>query len=245
MKDEARQDPLLSSVHPSSFILHPSEAVDVAVQEYLLSYGVTGDFGRFRPLGPVTLGRGDRAVVRSHRGLELAEVLCPARPGHARFLPNTTVGSLLRPATPEDEAAALRMQDRGQRLFEEGRLLAGTLGLPLTILDAEVLLDGEHGIVHHLTWGAFDERDLVSVLSRKHDLHIVLHSLRTAGVEAAEEEEHGCGREGCGRSAGGCSTCGSGGCGTCGSQAPADLQAYFLELRRQMHERDALRTRLL
>jgi hypothetical protein len=219
--------------------------VDVAVQEYLLSYGVTGDFGRFRPLRPLTLGRGDHAVVRSHRGLELAEVLCPARPGHARFLPNNTVGSLLRPAVPEDEATALRMRDRGQQLFEDGRLLAADLGLPLAVLDAEVLLDGEHGIVHHLTWGAFDERDLVSVLSRKHDLGIALHSLHTSGTEATDEGEHGCGREGCGRSSGGCSTCGSGGCGSCGSQVPADLQAYFLALRRQMHESAALRTRLL
>jgi hypothetical protein len=216
-----------------------------AVQEYLLSYGVAGDFGRFRPLRPLALGRGDRAVVRSHRGLELAEVLCPARPGHARFLPNTTVGTLLRPATPEDEAAALTMRERGQRLFEDGRLLAAELGLPLAVLDAEVLLDGEHGVVHHLSWGAFDERDMVSALSRRHDLRLALHGLHTAGA-AEEADEHGCGREGCGRTAGGgCDTCGSGGCGTCGGGTPADLQAYFLELRRQMHERDALRTRLL
>jgi hypothetical protein len=214
-----------------------------AAQEYLLSYGVAGDFGRFRPLRPLALGRGDRAVVRSHRGLEMAEVLCPARPGHAHFLPNTTVGTLLRPATPEDEAAARRMRERGQRLFEDGRLLAAELGLPLAVLDAEVLLDGEHGFLHHLSWGSFDERDLVSALSRRYDLRLALHGLHTAGV--AEEEEHGCGREGCGRSAGGCSTCGSGGCGSCGSQAPADLQAYFLELRRQMQERDALRTPLI
>jgi hypothetical protein len=205
--------------------------VDVPVSEYLLGYGVAGDFGRFRPVRPLTLGRGDRAVVRSHRGLELAEVLCPARPGHARFLPNTTVGSLLRPAAPEDEATALRMRERGQRLFEDGRLLAAELGLPLAILDAEVLLDGEHGVVHHLS---------------RHDLRLILHNLHTAGATASDEEEHGCGREGCGRSAGGgCDTCGTGGCGTCGTGVSADLQAHFLELRRQMHERDALRNPLL
>src|SRR5207248_1796316 len=74
--------------------------------EYLLGYGLRGDFGRFRAARPLACRRGDRAVVRSHRGLELAEVLCPARPGHAAFLPNTSVGELLRLAAPEDEAAA-------------------------------------------------------------------------------------------------------------------------------------------
>jgi hypothetical protein len=219
--------------------------MSVEVQEYLLSYGVTGDFGRFRPLRPLTLRRGDRAVVRTHRGLELAEVLCPARPRHALFLPNTTVGQLLRPAAPEDEAAATAMLSRGQHLFEDGRTLAAAKQLPLVILDAEVLLDGQHGIVHHLSWGAYDERDLVSALSRKHDLHIALHRLQTAGAEEAAEE-HGCGREGCGRTAGGCSTCGSGGgCGSCGSVVPEELKAHFLELRRQMHEHQTNRTPLL
>ena len=61
--------------------------------EYLLRYGLAGDFGRFRAARPLALRRGDRAVVRSHRGLELAEVLREAAPGHAPFLPNTTVTS--------------------------------------------------------------------------------------------------------------------------------------------------------
>ena len=51
--------------------------------EYLLSYGTAGDFGRFRPTRPLTCRRGDRAVVRSARGLELGVVLCEAQPGHA------------------------------------------------------------------------------------------------------------------------------------------------------------------
>ena len=46
--------------------------------EHLLSYGNAGDFGRFRPLHPLACRRGDRAVVQSHRGLELGVVLCPA-----------------------------------------------------------------------------------------------------------------------------------------------------------------------
>ena len=64
--------------------------------EYLLSYGLAGDFGRFRAPGPLECRRGARAVVRSHRGLEIAEVLRAATPRHAHFLPNTSVGQLLR-----------------------------------------------------------------------------------------------------------------------------------------------------
>jgi cell fate regulator YaaT (PSP1 superfamily) len=208
--------------------------MNVDVRDYLLSYGTMGDVGRFRPTTPLSVRRGDQAVVRSYRGLELAEVLCEATPGHVRFLPNTTLGKLLRQATPEDRRRAELMQERGQRLFEEGGRLAAELGLPLALLDAEVMLDGKQGVLHHLAWGEFDERELVSRLSRSHDLQVALHSL--ALPKESEEAEAGCGKPGCGRTAGGsCGDCGSGGgCSSCGVGAPADLKAHFASLREQM-----------
>jgi hypothetical protein len=209
-----------------------------ALSEYLLSYGTAGEFGRFRPAAALECRRGDKAVVRSHRGVELATVLCPAVPGHARFLPNTTVGHLLRLAGPDDEAAAARAAATGRNLFDDARSLAAELGMPLEVVDAEVLLDGEHAILHHLNWDEFDERTLVATLTRRHRLHLRLHSLKGAAASKEHEEEHaGCGREGCGKTAGGsCATCGTGGgCSTCGVGKPQDLKAYFAGLREEMH----------
>jgi hypothetical protein len=208
--------------------------------DYLVGYGVAGDFGRFRPVRALACRRGDRAVVRSPRGLELGVVLGPAAPLHAQFLPNTSLGQILRLADPDDEQAAERMRQRGQAVFEDGRRLSEELGLPLEVLDVEVLLDGEQAIVHHLRWGDLDERPFVSTLSRRHELHVALLNL----APAPPAEEHGCGKPGCGRTAGGgCGTCGSGGgCSSCGAGS-ADLQAYFADLRRQMAEHN--RTPLL
>ena len=134
------------------------------LQEYLLSYGTAGEFGRFRPARPLACRRGDRVVVRSHRGLELGALLCEATPGHAHYLPNTSVGQLVRPAGPDDERAADRQAERAGELFDGARRLAAELGLPLEVLDVEVLLDGEQAILHHLHWAEFDERDLVAGL---------------------------------------------------------------------------------
>jgi hypothetical protein len=214
------------------------------IQEYLLSYGSLGDFGRFRPLRPLTCRRGERAVVRSYRGLELASVLCPARPGHAQFLPNTSVGQLLRLATAADEQTAAQMEVRARHLFGEAHDLAAELTLPLQILDVEVLLDGQHTIVHLVRSADCDVRAFVSGLSRRHDLHVILQDLTrpatTAGAEP--EEEHGCGLPGCGRTAGGgCSRCGSGkSCSTCGSVSGQDLQGYFAEARLRMEQQRRL-----
>jgi cell fate regulator YaaT (PSP1 superfamily) len=203
--------------------------------EYLVRYGSTGEFGRFRPVSLVSSARGDPVVVRSHRGLELGVLLCPATPGHAQFLPNTSVGQLLRSATPEDERQAEHVREVGQRLFADARRLTAELGLPLEVVDVEVLLDREQAILHHLHWGEFDERDLVSALVRKHDLRVRLYSLRVTDDPA--EEEHGCGRSDCGhKEGGGCSTCGSGGCSTCGTAKPEEVRAHFAALRERMDE---------
>jgi cell fate regulator YaaT (PSP1 superfamily) len=197
--------------------------------EYLLSYGCAGDFGRFRAAAPLALRRGEQVVVRSGRGMEVGRVLRPATARHATFLPNTTVGRLLRRLTPADEAAAVRLAARGRELFARGRALVAELGLPMELLDAEVLLDGENAALHVVRFADCDVRDLVSALSREAAAQV--HLIDLGGPAAEEHDEHGCGR--CG-SAGGCGSCGSGGCGSCGSAQPGEVQAYFAGLREQM-----------
>jgi hypothetical protein len=201
----------------------------VEVHDYLLSYGSAGDFGRFHPVKPLSCRRGDRAVVRTPRGLEIGSVLCPTTEGHAHHLPNTTVGPLLRRATAEDEQTAERMRIQGQVLFDDARQFAVTLALPLEILDVEVLLDGSQAILHHVRWADCDVRPFVSGLSTRHEVLIVLCDL------TRKPEVQGCGRPDCGQGKGGCDSCGSsGGCATCGSHGPTDLRAYFAQLREQM-----------
>src|SRR5262245_2618543 len=197
--------------------------------EYLLGYGLLGDFGRFRPTRPLTCRRGDRAVVRTPRGLEVGEVLCATTPRHAHFLPNATVGSLLRLATAEDERLTENLLARALDFADEAAARARQLGLPLAVLDAELLLDREHAVVHFVRWEDCDVRPLVSGLSTHFDLHVVLQDLTRP-----EPHEHGCGD--CG--SGGCGNCGSGGCGSCGEGKPEEVRAYFAGLREKMMARD-------
>jgi cell fate regulator YaaT (PSP1 superfamily) len=211
------------------------------VQEYLASFGRSGEFGRFRAATPLRLRRGERVIVRGARGVEIAEVLCQATPQHAHFLPNTSTGQLLRRVLAADEQTEMDMRIRAQRLFERGGQLAAELGLPLVLLDVEVLLDGEHAVLHYLEGESADVRPFVSTLSREFAVQVTLIDL-SSDREGAVEEETGCGRPDCGRGAdGGCSTCASGGCGTCASAEPKDMELYFAQLRQQMErQRTAL-----
>jgi cell fate regulator YaaT (PSP1 superfamily) len=210
--------------------------------EYLVSYGSTGDFGRFRPVQPILCRRGDRVVIRSHRGLELGEVLCQATPGHAQFLPNTTVGTLVRLANEQDEQTAQERRRRGRQLCEDARRLAAELALPLEILDAEILLDSQQADVQFLRWDECDFRQLVSTLSTRYEVQLAMHDL----AQPREAPEDGCGREGCGRAGGrgGCASCSTGGgCSSCGAANKEEVTDYFAGLRQQMETRQ--RTALL
>src|SRR5262245_53311942 len=209
-------------------------------REYVVSYGCLGDLGRFRPERALDCRRGDLAVVRSPRGVEVGQVLCLASSQHARFLP-AEAGPLLRLATPEDERAALRARRLGQEIFDEARQQAESLALPLEVIDAEVLLDSDHFVLHFIRFADCDLRDLVSALSKQFAMHVLLQDLTKGDTS---HEEHGCGS--CGSGGCGSGGCGSGGCGTkscgsCSSGAKAeDVRAYFAGLREQMLSRNRM-----
>jgi hypothetical protein len=205
-------------------------------REYLVHHGCAGHLGRFRASDGAALDRGAAVVVRSRRGLELGEVLCPADPDRLA-LPDPFVGDLLRPATPADLAAADRHRQFGQRLFDECTRLADALGLPLALVDVEIILDGKQAVVHAIRLAACDEGPLLAALGERHDLVVRLYDL-AGEPAAAEHDDHSCGScgsGGCGSD--GCGSCGTGGgCGSCSAGAAKELVSYFAGLRAQMEQ---------
>jgi hypothetical protein len=184
-------------------------------EEYLLSYGNAGDFGRFRGTEPLACQRGDRVVARTPRGQEIGFIMRPASPGHGRLLANQSIGQILRRATEGDFELAQRLRQRSQRLFEDGCRFVHELSLPMEILDAEILLDARQAILHYLRWTDCDPRPLLDALSQRYHLLVTLHDLALPSGEGAEEQQDpvGCGVDGCG--GGGCGSCASKNCSTC------------------------------
>lgn len=101
--------------------------------------------------------RGTRVVVRTQRGLEVGEVLCPPGQGgneapraSAGGAISRNEGSILRRMTPEDELLAQRLAKNrlaAQAACEE-RL--AELGIPLLLLDTEFLFDGQTLVFYFL-----------------------------------------------------------------------------------------------
>src|SRR5262245_4584442 len=122
--------------------------------EYVVSHGASGAVGRFAAPAGLACGRGGRVVVESERGLELGQILCPAGEEHRQLLPPS--GRVLRLAGADDEAAARGLRERAARLFDSARRAAAALGLPVEILDVELLFDGRRAVVQHLRWAECD-----------------------------------------------------------------------------------------
>lgn len=196
------------------------------MNEYLVSFGVTGEFSRFR--STESLQRGDRVVLRGNRGLELGTVLREASARLHGMLAENLVGDVVRRATAEDETRGQEIQEQCQQLFAECRRLASELHLPVEVLDVELPLEGQRATLHIL---GYDGQPLIDALASKLGIEATLHNL------AVPAEPAGCGEPNCGQAKGGCSTCSStGGCGSgCGTpELSREVSEYFSHLREKM-----------
>ncbi len=203
--------------------------------EFLVYHGCGGHLGRFHSAGPGGFARGAAVVVRSRRGLELGEVLCPSRPDRLT-LPDPVIGELLRPATAPDLEAADRHHTLGRQVFDDAVGAVEARALPLAPVDVEIFLDGRAALLHAVKMGQCDEGPLLADLGDRHGLIVRLYDLHAEpAVEVEEEDGCGsCGSGGCGEGGGG--GCSTGGCGSCSASGAKELTNYFAGLREQMEQ---------
>jgi hypothetical protein len=206
---------------------------------YLTQYGRLGFVGQFQ--SEFSLARGDRVVVRSPRGIELADILVAPE----RFS-DTDDGDVLRAATAVDDAEASRLDARGQALLADASNRGSELGLPLAFVDVEVTLDGT-AILHVLPWDACDATALLDELASRYYLTVRLLDLSRSPT-SKDPPATGCGKPGCGSESGGggCSTggCSTGSCSRGVVKSSEELTAYFADLRQKMEDAGLARTPL-
>jgi cell fate regulator YaaT (PSP1 superfamily) len=201
----------------SSFLIQPLSLMQIS--SYLLHYGKTAEFGRFESDAASAWSRGDRVIIQSPRGLELGTVLRIAPTGQGGLTELPKSGTILRRMTREDESTNGRLHSRGQELFADSRRLVQSLGLPMEVVDTEILLDGRQAYLHYLSRARFDARPLIEQTGDRFSLLVRLHNLIAESVE-----EGGCGACGDHGESGGCGRCSSGNCSSCrhGAEQPRE-----------------------
>jgi cell fate regulator YaaT (PSP1 superfamily) len=164
---------------------------------FLVRHGSMRFLGEFTPPPEASVCRAEAVVVRTERGQEWGEVLCPASPQAMAAIPDPTRGEIIRVATSDDRDKVARIRDQQKQQYTKGDELVKQHRLPMQIVDVEFLFGGERLIFYFLADGRVDFRELVKSMAREFHTRI---ELRQIGVrdEAKLLADYGdCGKPVC------------------------------------------------
>jgi cell fate regulator YaaT (PSP1 superfamily) len=165
-------------------------------EKYVVRHGAMRFLGEFEAV-ETTYPRAADVVVRSERGLEVGQVLCPANPRAVQMLSEPTRGQIVRAFTPEDHRQLEQIRARETVEYDTCVRLIGSRKLQMELVDVEHLFGGERVVFYFLAEKRVDFRELVKDLAREFQTRI---ELRQIGVrdEAKLLADYGdCGKPVC------------------------------------------------
>jgi cell fate regulator YaaT (PSP1 superfamily) len=163
---------------------------------WIVRHGAMRFLGEFDP-ETGEYARSQEVVVRTERGLELGQVLCPATPRAVELITEPTHGRILRLLSERDRAERERLREAEQRAMETCARFVQQRRLQMELVDVEHLFGGERIIFYFLAEKRVDFRELVKDLAREYQTRI---EMRQIGVrdEAKLLADYGdCGKPVC------------------------------------------------
>ncbi|MGO9813973.1 MAG: stage 0 sporulation family protein [Isosphaeraceae bacterium] len=133
---------------------------------YVVRYGRMRFLGEYAGPEDQELFRGQRVVIRTDRGTELGEILCPATERTAGYLEQSVPGEILRPAAPEDLEQEATLVPAQQKAFDVCQELIARRRLQMDLVDVEIILGRERIVFYYLAEKRVDFRELVKDLAR-------------------------------------------------------------------------------
>jgi cell fate regulator YaaT (PSP1 superfamily) len=171
----------------------------------LVRYGTISEVSRFTTVAREAMRRGQRVVVRTHRGLEIGTVLQDVIPSAENARGETGDFEIMRLAADEDERASEHLVAEARLQFATWRRRIEEWNLQLELIDLEWTLDAKKIILYVLNDRGPDCTRL-ALQAAAAGLGIV--EVQPVGPDGlmSREQHSGCGSGGCssdGR-AGGC-----------------------------------------
>jgi cell fate regulator YaaT (PSP1 superfamily) len=164
---------------------------------YVVRHGQMRFLGEFADPVDRDLARGQQVVVRTDRGTELGEVLCPANERTAQYLQNKGRGEILRIPSADDRALEATLTEVQKAGFAICREAIARRRLQMNLVDVEAILGQERMVFYYLAEKRVDFRELVKDLARALQTRI---EMRQIGVrdEAKLLADYGdCGKPVC------------------------------------------------
>lgn len=144
---------------------------------YLVRHGTMRRIGEFGAAVGVEYRRGDRVIVRSERGTEVGEILCPATAEIVAALKDPIRGEILRAVTDVDRKKLKTIELERDNDFEIAEKLIIQHKLAMQIVDIERIFGGERAIFYFLAEDRVDFRELVKSMAREFHARIELRQI--------------------------------------------------------------------
>src|SRR6188508_1182740 len=125
--------------------------MDAPTNRYVVRYGIARQVGEFSAKFSMPLGRSSQVIVRSERGVEWGEVLCPASDRTREYLNATSeTGAILREANTEDfdKRETIRSKERDE--FRGGQDMINERKLQMQLVDVEHLFGDDRLVFYYL-----------------------------------------------------------------------------------------------
>jgi cell fate regulator YaaT (PSP1 superfamily) len=174
-----------------------SAETPAAPNAYLVRHGAMRYVGEYLAPPKAAFQRGDALILRTDRGTEHGELLCPSTPQTLAQIPDPTRGQILRKATPADLQSIAGLKAKQDREYEATTRLVAHHRIAMQIVDVEHLFGGEKIVFYFLAETRVDFRELVKSMAREFHTRI---ELRQIGVrdEAKLLADYGdCGKPVC------------------------------------------------
>ncbi len=141
--------------------------------------------------------RGDEVIVRTDRGLEVGQVLCPSTARALELIAEPTRGRILRALSDRDRSERERLAAQEEKEMDTCSSFVEQRKLQMELVDVEHLFGGERIVFYFLAEKRVDFRELVKDLAREYQTRI---EMRQIGVrdEAKLLADYGdCGKPVC------------------------------------------------
>jgi cell fate regulator YaaT (PSP1 superfamily) len=164
--------------------------------KYIVRHGAMRLLGEFTA-DAATFDRGIRVVVRTERGQEVGDVLCPSTPMAIAHLPEPTQGDILRRMTDDDQRREELLRVNSKTQFEAGARLVAEHRLQMQLVDIEPLFGGERLIFYFLAEKRVDFRELVRAMAREFQTRIELRQIGVRDEAKLKADFGDCGKPVC------------------------------------------------
>jgi len=191
-------------------------AATEAPKSIVVRFGRMKMIGEYESKGDIRAGCGSKLVVRTHRGIELSTMLtttcpnsgCPTSVSRQEMLdyidasggkdyPFYDRGRVLRIATPDDLRAFSEQEGVASRLAIRAKESAIFFNLDMKVVDAEMTLEGERGVVYYHSEDRVDFREMAQELGAEFRCRIDMRQVGARDEARLVADYERCGQHCC------------------------------------------------